>query len=208
MRAGSPAGEATKAKTLYINQTWLNEHARDIFNQHPIGTGEKDYAFLLLSHRNASFLTYNTKIPPTSGENVIMAGYPSPFTSLTLQNKLDFVSVLTQIANTDSFSYNSPDLLYFGGSLVAEHGSSGGPIVDNNASLIGIIVTATPADTVETRQATAISLTYIDKDLAATTGMGLEAYLSGNLEQKQQSFLASQGRSFEEFFAENLTLGN
>ncbi|MDD5050275.1 MAG: trypsin-like peptidase domain-containing protein [Candidatus Pacebacteria bacterium] len=196
IRSGNPAKGNLSAKLLYISPAWMSEHGGDLLNPSPVGTGEYDYALLLETGNAHPFSPLADENENTdSGEDTILAGYPSPFTSLSSRDNLSFLSVLTQIEKTQGFRGNGNDLLYFGGSLLAERGSSGGPVINEDGKVLGILVTATPGITVASRESRAISASYIQKDFREENGTSIQEFLSGDLNTARANFMNQYGNS-------------
>ncbi|MDD5356789.1 MAG: trypsin-like peptidase domain-containing protein [Candidatus Pacebacteria bacterium] len=192
IRNGNPAKGNAFAKLLYISPAWINAHGGDLLNPSPVGTGEHDYALLMSNTRSFAPLAHENTEP---GEDTILAGYPSPFTSLSSRDNLNFLSVLTQTEKTQGFRGNGDDLLYFGGSLLAERGSSGGPVINEDGKVLGILVTATPGITVASRESRAISASYIQKDFREENGTSIQEFLSGDLNSARINFMNQYGNS-------------
>ncbi|MDD4989071.1 MAG: trypsin-like peptidase domain-containing protein [Candidatus Pacebacteria bacterium] len=204
IRNGNPARGNALAKLLYISPQWVEAHGNELLSLSPVGTGEYDYSLLIETPGTHSFapladINENTD----TGEDTILAGYPSPFTSLSSSNNLNFLSVLTQIEKTQGLHGNNDDLLYFGGSLLAERGSSGGPVINENGKVLGILVTATPGSTVSDRESRAISASYIQKDFQDENGKSLQEFLSGNLNTARTDFMSEYGNSLGQILLAN-----
>ena len=48
IRTGSPAQSSYKAELLYISPPWISDNAKTIVSENPMGTGEHDFAFLVI----------------------------------------------------------------------------------------------------------------------------------------------------------------
>ncbi len=147
IRTGSPAVESYKAIVIFLPDAWIESNKFNIGMQAITGTGENDYAFLALTSRTSRsapdvplpFIPINASSPNT-GSSIIMAGYPLLSNSVSLLNNglylLTSPSIINSIAGFDG---RSTDVIDTTPSSLAEHGSSGGAIVDSGYNLIGII---------------------------------------------------------------------
>ncbi|PIP86580.1 hypothetical protein COV42_01825 [Candidatus Campbellbacteria bacterium CG11_big_fil_rev_8_21_14_0_20_44_21] len=209
IRTGSPARNAYKAELLYISPAWVGENYQKIAESNPKGTGENDFALLLIKEGAqaktplpASFSYVSPDIrdnKPEVGESLIVAGYPAGFLGgQTIVKELYAVSTVAQVMNVFTFKENTLDLFSVGGNIAAQKGSSGGSVVSLGGRLSGIVVTASEAKETESRDLRAITLSHINKSLEKETGADLNGYLFGHLEEKARQFneLFSPGLSF------------
>lgn len=203
IRTGSPARATYTAALLYISQQWIAANARQIISSAPSGTGENDYAFLLVTGRtdSASSLpaSFSYVEPSTArvspNESMLLVAYPASL--------LDGSSIQTNLYASTAFSYVQQvfafhegeagvDLFSVGGSAVAQGGSSGGAAVrQNTGTLAGIFVTALEASTTGPSDLRALALSHIDESLRAEGEGGIVGELSGNLLAKADSFTAT-----------------
>ena len=202
IRVGSPAQPRYRASLLFISPDWIEVNAEKIRQQNPLGNGENDYAFLLISEP----IRTGAKLPDTfssanpvldetvikKGENVLIAGYPAGFLGgIAIQKDLYITSTITDIEDVFTFKENTLDLFSLGGSIVAQQGASGGAVVTKENGLIGIIVTSSDGDTTDERDLRAITLSHINRSLISNSEMTLEELLGGNLLQKTLDFSSS-----------------
>jgi hypothetical protein len=201
IRTGSPATPRYRAAVLYIPQAWVDAHASEINDAHPLGTGEHDYALLHITGTTtgaplpASFPAVESDTREAIAfvdDSVLSASYPAEFVSGSLQNSLYPVSSVTQINKLFTFGSGAVDVISIGSTIEAQSGSSGGPIVNAWNRLVGLITTTSEGDTTAERQLRGITLSYIDRDLTAQTGSGLTALLSGDIAEKTSSFTRNQ----------------
>ena len=198
IRTGSPAYPRYIADLLYISPRWINEHASDITAQESLGTGQYDYALLLITGAvgdnslPASFtsMSFNsTENGYKKGAPVVLASYPAGFLGgINIQQNLYITSSVGAIGEIFTFKENTFDLFSVSGSVVAQKGASGGAVVGSDGKLIGIITTATDANTTSERSLQAITIAHIENSLNEEVGMNLESLLSGNLNERFQSF--------------------
>ncbi|MEK7555788.1 MAG: hypothetical protein AAB523_00700, partial [Patescibacteria group bacterium] len=80
-------------------------------------------------------------------------------------------------------------LLSTGGSVVAQKGSSGGGVFSMaTGKLIGIVVTSSDEGSTGDRDLRAITLSHINRSMFGDTGMDLNAFLSGDIAERQKNF--------------------
>ncbi len=203
-RIGSPAKPAYKLDLLYISPSWIEENRKSITSEHPLGTGEDDFALLTIPGPVGDN-TLPSQFPylePDISEfndtrrdiNYIMAGYPAGFLSgAIIQRDFYQSSTVSTVKNVFTFGTNTIDVISLGGSVVAQRGSSGGPIASSETGkLSGIIVTTTDAVTTAERDARAITLSHINRSLIKTNDTSLSSYLLGDLQIKRAEFYQSK----------------
>lgn len=198
IRVGAPAQPALIADVLFMPSVWVAEHARDITIDKPTGTGEHDYALL----RVVSTIS-GTPLPgplpylePDSREaigflddQVLAAGYPAEFVGgIAAQYGLYPVSSISTIRELLTFSSGSVDIFSIGGVVEAQGGSSGGPVVNVWGRLIGMITTTSEGATTAERDLRALTLSYINTDIAAQSGKNLQTILTGNITEQANDF--------------------
>jgi len=199
IRTDSPAISSYKAELLYISPTWIENNANEIVEEIPTGTGENDYAFLLVKDT----VNKDAFLPPSfpaitadkndayvaTGAPILIIGYPAGFLSGAIVTKdLYAVSTVAKIQELYTFTTSTPDMFSTGGNLTAQKGSSGGAIIGSNEKLIGMIVTSTAGETTAERDLRAITLSYINRDLIDTLGIGITEYFQGDLSQRVKTF--------------------
>jgi len=200
IRTGNPSYPTYKAKLLYISSTWLTENASQINQTNPMGTGENDYALLIVTERipkddfpiETSFI--KTSLEKTSlNDYMLLASYPAEFLGgISISRNLYMVSSIAQVTEVFTFKEQTVDLFSIGGTVLSQKGSSGGAVVNKNVLLSGLIVTATESKQTSDRDLRAISTSHIDRSLREETGLGLEQTLREASIEKQQSFESSQ----------------
>lgn len=191
IRSGSPATDIGEAQLLYIPSRWVYEHARDIQNSRPLGTGERDYAFLVIRSDNLQIFPF---LPVDTRENiamtedsVLLAAYPAEFTQSTIDN-FNVSTSLATIIRILTFSEKTIDLLSLRGVTVAQSGASGGAVVNEWGQLVGIISTKSAGETSVERDLRAITASYINRSLNADTGLNLAAFLNRDVSRETQVY--------------------
>ncbi|MCE9541522.1 serine protease [Candidatus Kaiserbacteria bacterium] len=198
VRTGSPAHIRWIPRVLYLPPVWIEEHASEITTDHPLGTGEHDYALLFIAG-SADDNPLPTDYPYLTADvrrnigfvddSVLAAGYPAEFIGgLAATNDLYSASSATTIKKLFTFGTNSVDVLSLGGIIVAQSGSSGGAAVNMWGYLIGLITTTSEGTTTANRDLRAITLSYINRDITAQTGADLQAILNGDPALETEDF--------------------
>lgn len=198
IRTGSPAEPTYEAELLFVSKRWIEEHAKDITDPNPSGTGERDFALLLITKGAAQtplpisfpFISIDTSLNAIKvGDSISLAAYPASFLSgPLLVNNLTLASTISSIREVLTFKTSTIDLFSTGGNILAQRGSSGGGVFSTAGKLVGVIVTTTEASTTGERDLRAITLSHIETSLAEETGKTINAYLSGNLTDTLHSF--------------------
>jgi len=201
VRTGSPAVARWSAEILYIPPVWVGAHAVEIKAARPTGTGEHDYALLLIttSLDGAAFTPLSLGFPSLpfdtreaigfQGDQVVVASYPAEFLgSQAAQFNLYSASSLTTIGQLLTFATRSVDLLSLGGVIEAQSGSSGGAVVNAWGRLIGLIATTSEGETTAARDLRAITLSYISRDLGLQTQFDLPTILAGDVAAQALDF--------------------
>ena len=202
VRIGSPAQERYTATLLYLPPAWITANASQLKAAQATGTGENDYAFLLITGRTdpaaalpGSFDTIAMDRGYVDvGDPMLLAAYPAGFLGgETVQKNLYISSAVAYV--TQLFTYgdrNKVDLFSIGGTVVSQGGSSGGAAVRlRDGKLAGIIATETVAATTQGRDLRAISLAHIDDSLTAAGKGGIVPLLLGDLITKAADFNAN-----------------
>ena len=206
VRTGSPATPAYRARLLYISRAWVEANRTSVQQAHPTGTGENDYALLLLTEtvngiplsHDLPHLPLESNVRSLEGqEEVLLVGYPAELTGSVITSKsLHQVSGLTNITQGYYFrdrSRGALDLVEVSGTVLSQGGSSGGAVVRaSSEKLLGIMVTITEAKTTGERQLFAITSAHIDTSLQKETGGSIESYLAGNLENTADKFMSER----------------
>lgn len=215
IRTGSPVIVRWVPKILYIPPVWVKAHAEEITDQRPLGTGEHDYALLLVA-RSVDGSPLPSTFPSLpfdtreaigfQGDSVLAASYPAEFVgSLTAQFNFYSASSVTTIQQLLTFGKGTVDLISLGGIIEAQSGSSGGAVVNAWGRLIGIIATTSEGDTTALRDLRAITMSYISRDLAAQTQFDLPTILGGDVFAEADDFNTHIAADLIQIFIEKLT---
>lgn len=201
VRTGSPASPQWTASILYIPQAWVQAHAADIVKQKPTGTGEYDYALLMINDS-----LNGTPLPPVfsfvpadtreaigfTSDSVLVAAYPAEFAGASTRSFLYPSTVWTRIGDLLTFNESTVDLMSLGSTALAQSGSSGGAVVNLWGQLVGLVTTTSGGATTAERDLHALTLSYINHDIQHKTGEGLRAFISANPVAKASDFTQNE----------------
>jgi hypothetical protein len=200
VRTGSPAVRTYTATLLYLPPLWIETNAAELKALQATGTGEHDYAFLLVTGRTDPSATLPSSFAalqmdatyPDTADSMLLAAYPAGFLSgEIIEKSLYASSAVTYV--TQLFSFNDDtskvDLFSIGGTVVSQAGSSGGAVVRlGSGKLAGLIATATLGAETGKRDLRAVTMSHINKSLAAGGEGGIANLLSGDVSAKAALF--------------------
>lgn len=215
IRSGSPAKPLYKAKLLYLPTSWVNANPTTLVESNPSGTGEHDYAFLLLTEAIDPQTTLPESFPHLQmfigdgdisvGDTTVIAGYAAGFLGgATVEKELYSVSAVAKIREIFTFGENNLDLVSIGGSIVAQKGSSGGAVVNGSNNLIGIIVTSTEAQNTADRDLRAITISHINRSLIKNRGSSISAFLLGDIASKADQYNSTEALNLRDILIKNI----
>lgn len=202
LRTTVPIAQTYHATLLYLPPLWIKEHAKDITKETSTGTGEHDYALLLITDTTdgsplpavfpAATVDVSEKLVD-AGDSVVIAAYPArqQVTSLELFDALQLSSVRATVEEVFTFEKTTLDLFSVGGNILSFQGSSGGPVVNDDNVVVGIVSTSTDGESFLDRNLRAITLAHINRSLKDQTGLDLEFWLASDLEAKAALFTNS-----------------
>ena len=216
IRTGAPARPAWSAGVLYIPPVWVRQHAKDILADRATGTGEHDYALLYITGpAGASPVVRPDAFPALPvdtreaigflGDLVLVASYPAEFIgSIAAQFDLYPASSVTPIQDLLTFHTKTVDLVSLGGVIEAQSGSSGGAVVNAWGRLIALITTTSEGATTAERDLRAITLSYINTDIVAQTGLDLATILGGDISAQAADFKAREAKALNRLLIEQI----
>jgi S1-C subfamily serine protease len=199
IRTGSPAKAMYKAKLLYISPKWISENSNVISTENPMGTGEHDFALLLITEAVTNQVLPETfpHLPVDTSQGnilrenaILVGGYPAGFLGgRTIAQDLYASTAITEIMELYTFDdTGSLDLVSLGGTVVSQQGASGGPAVNEYGNMIGLISTASDGETTGDRDLRAVTLEHIERSLVENNKTTLKELLSGDIEEKATAF--------------------
>lgn len=199
VRNGNPASPKYTASLLYIPPAWVQANAAALKDAVPMGTGERDYALLYVDAGvNGSALPdifpalpFSSDLLSTRARNsrVVAAAYPAgDFLRQGSDSDLIPRSAETSISELYTFGSNRADVFSIRGSVVGAEGASGGPILNGDGEVIGMISTRGDDSVDGAGSLRAITLSHVHRTMLEETGFGLEENLGGNLAFRSQLF--------------------
>lgn len=194
IRAGNPAKPSYKAELLFLPKKWLEKNKTSIVDENPLGTGENDYALILITNnidgsplsqtfKALDISTKDSDIDKTTKISHVIAGYPAGFLGgILVEKDLNLLSTISLITQIFTFKEDTIDLVSLGGSILAQKGASGGAVVSGkDKKLIGVIVTTTEGENTSERDLKAITLSHVERSMVEHVGVGIRGYLGGDL---------------------------
>jgi hypothetical protein len=212
-RTGSPAYPKYNLELVYISPNWVKQNKTLLKDQNPKGTGESDFAFLRItglidgSTQNTGYthIQPNNRAYVEIGEPVLLASYPAGFLGgLSIIQNLNVASSVTTIQDVFTFREGTIDLLSVGGTIVSQKGSSGGLVVDETTSLIGIITTSSDGDTTSSRGLNAITISHIDREIQSELKTTLTGFLSLDHKNFAENFTTSTAPELTKLITDEL----
>jgi S1-C subfamily serine protease len=200
IRQGDPATSKYQAELLYMPPAWVQENASVIDAVEPTGTGERDYALLYvaasvtdepLPARFPALKIATSELVPTDTREatVTAAGYPATeFIKNGAATPLVPQSAETTISELYTFGSNRADIIALRGSIIGAAGSSGGPILNEQDEVVGVIVTRGNDLDDGSGSLRAITLSHIARTITEETGFSLAENLAGDLPYRSQVF--------------------
>lgn len=188
VRNGNPARTAYYADIAYISNSWMTRNPRTLVLQNPTGTGQDDFAVLAItaSATDAALPTVFPYVPltkdePYDNQPVAIGSYGAQtLTATQIKNALYPSLVFAKVKERYTFEQTTVDVLSLGGSVVAQHGSSGGGAVNQKGELIALITTSTTEGALVDRDLHAITIGHIRRSFLADTGTTFDSFLTSN----------------------------
>ncbi len=191
IRTGAPAVNAYRTRLLYISPQWIEQNAATITEGEALGTGENDFALLLIETSTRPDTPLPTAFPfipvdwsgealKEKGATVLVAAYPAGFLGgITIQKDLNPLSSIATLGMLYSFGEgHHPDLLTIRGSPLAQAGASGGAVVGQKGELLGIIATASLGGTTGERELHAITGAHLERSFAERNKFSIQEMLA------------------------------
>lgn len=202
------------AMPVYISKEWVTANFKTITNPSPTGTGENDYALLLITGTTDAtiappqtfpYTTINTQADVAEiNDEIIVAGYPGIQTAfLETALKAPLQTDTVSIKNVFTLDRITVDVFSTTDTPVAQRGSSGGGVF-KDGSLIGIIVTTNPGSVSTMQIINALTLDYINRDIQEETGKTLKQHVTLSSLEEAQQFGSSVGQHLTELLLQIL----
>jgi len=132
-------------------------------------------------------VTQGAQLAPS--QNIFIGGYPAGFLSgQIIQKDLNITSTVTQISQIYTFEIGTVDFITVDGSILSQKGASGGAIINDQADVIGLIVTSTQTDSTADRTLGAITTGHVNLSLLQQTGEGLARIFNSDISEMIQTF--------------------
>ncbi|HEY4479768.1 MAG TPA: serine protease [Candidatus Paceibacterota bacterium] len=185
LRTGSPAVPTYRARILYLPPQWVKDHPSHLSEARPTGTGENDYALLLVTRRvdgrplpdKFPYISPDPRVQLYPGNVVLEAAYPAGFLGNEFITKnLNSGSSIAHVVDVLSFDGQSRDFAILEGTVVAQQGSSGGAIVGPDGTQVGLIVTLSDGKTTSERKLGIITTFHIARTIEKFTGQSLASF--------------------------------
>lgn len=186
VRTGAPARTAYFAELIYISKPWVEANSTSLVVANPRGNGKNDIALLAIT-RSAT----GTALPaefahvpfgvsaPKIGDAVAIGSYGAQsLTTAQIKDSLMPTLVLGSVRDVYTFARTSVDLLSLGGSEAAQHGSSGGGIVNARGEMVALITTSTTGGTPSERDLRAVTAGHVRESFEEDMGITLNEYLA------------------------------
>lgn len=196
IRQGSPAISKYKANLLYISPTWIARNAPRLYAERPSGTGEHDFALMYVTEAIEGDLPeIFPSLVPASETDIFnqmpmrAAGYPAEILTVdTVRAPLVPIIATTSVTHLFTFGSGKIDLIAIAPSVVGQQGSSGGPIVNEEGGIVGLIVTRGNRSEEGAQSLRALTIPYVDRTLMEETGLTLARTLTGDIALRAQVF--------------------
>lgn len=186
------------AELVYFPLDWLRRNKFIMSDPSPVGTGEKDYAFLIITTplgptpKSPTFAHASTNVNLSSlqtNTEVIAAGYPGLNSGVfEIDSSPGLQIAKTYIVDFFTFSGRTYDVLQTGTNNVAKRGSSGGGIFKEDR-LYGLIVTTNSNG--QGSYINALTIPYIKRDFENDTGIVFDDFLYSSHELLRLRFNTS-----------------
>ncbi len=213
IRCGSPAKAKYHAQIAYISPTWVTNNKTLLKSTNPKGTGEHDFAFLKIKDSidnsplptNFPYVQMDLRENVNKNETVLLASYPAGFLGgLLIVQDLNVTSALTTIKEIYTFDETTVDLIAVPGTIVSQKGSSGGAVIDQFGTLIGLISTSSDGETTSDRALDAITIAYINRDFKREMGFNLQQFVAMDINDFAQKFQTTNVPSLTKLITDEL----
>jgi hypothetical protein len=200
-----------KLDVLYFPSKWADENKNILKSSSPKGTGEYDFAFLVITdttspgHKKpSSFSSADLNLNSSTlkeKNKIFVAGYPGlPPTIFDINKAGRLKTDSTEITKVYSLSKNTIDILSSGVTSVAERGSSGGGVFAQG-KLVGIIFSINEKSLGFILNS--ITLDYINRALIKDTNKSILELIQSSSLEDAKNFEKNQGSDISKIFTAN-----
>lgn len=217
IRVGSPAYPTYRAELMYISPTWISENRTLLKKVIQKGTGENDFAFLIITGKidgsatedNFPFIIPNIREVIQMDEPVLLVSYPAGFLGgASILQDLNITSSITKINELFTYKQDTIDLIDVGGTVISQKGSSGGAVVDYFVSLLGIISISSDERSTDKRVLRAITLAHINRKLQKEIGINIPGLLNQDAKKFSKTFASTTAPTLSKLIIDELNNKN
>lgn len=187
IRTGSPARNSYSAEVVYVSPSWIEENETAFLDSKPRGTGEDDFAFLVITgtltstplpSRFAYLPLSPTETDIDVGDRVGTGSYAAEFlTSSEVRSSLYPTIKFADIDDVYTFDRSTIDIFSVAAGSAAQEGSSGGAVMNRDDYLIGLITTRTVKPDLALRTLQALTMDHLRRSFRGDMGENLDTYL-------------------------------
>jgi hypothetical protein len=187
IRAGSPARNAYSAEVIYVSPSWIDDNETTFLDSRPRGTGENDFAFLVITGTLTSTplpsrFSYIPLSPVDTdidvGDRVGTGSYAAEFLSSSEVRSALYPTIkFADVDDVYTFDRNTIDIFSVAAGSAAQEGSSGGAVINRDDSLIGLITTRTAKTDLSLRTLQALTMDHLRRSFRHDVGENMDAYL-------------------------------
>ncbi len=213
IRTGSPAAPTYKARLIYFPEQYVTDYIR-ITTEEDIVYGDNDYALLVITGPAHQSVNMPTSFPylsladamPLVNEPVYLDGYASEYSSYEILQRSLYQLASYGVVNAQRAigAGTEADVIAFFGSIVGQHGSSGGAVIAKGGKVAGLMTffDKKQGPTTGEKVLNAITVDYIRRDFQADAGMPLSTYLAtSSLTSLSNVYMNTQGVRYQKIFA-------
>jgi len=219
IRTGSPAQATYRGELIFISPPWIEANRKNITEDDPTGTGENDFALILIT----SSVDKNTPLPTNfphvifnseemdektaPRDSYVIVGYPAGFLGgLSVFQNLYIASTVATLNKLYTFKDGTIDLLSFAGNILAQKGASGGGVVrQSDEKLVGMVVTTTEEKQTSARALNTITTTHMNRSMEASYNKTVPEYLTGDLRNTLDIFQRGKFQYLKNILVNELT---
>ncbi len=188
-----------KGEMVYSSPEWIQNNYKSIGAEGARGTGEDDYALILIT-KNTNPALGIPQIFPSAGiydkeikinDSVVVSGFPGgPASLLDISHAGKLQAAAVSVLEIFTFGGNKTDVITTSKSNVGAQGASGGGIFygesENSLDLVGIIATTDGSN--GKAKINGITTSYISRDIEKETGKSLNYFIKGDIASRVVEF--------------------